>query len=183
MMLMNNFISKKLPAATFFLIIVVLGLNAQNNNLPYNKDSVIIAAKDIMSSTAFCALVTIDTAGMPQVRTMNPFPVEDDFVIWFATRRQSRKVTEINNNPDVSVYFSDHNNGKGYVNIVGKATLIDDRQFLTEMKREYWDNIPGWQDDFILIKIVPVYMNVINYSRGISNEPVTNKTPRIDFNK
>ena len=63
-----------------------------------NRDTVILAAHEIINETTYCGLVTVDSLGQPQIRTMNPFPVKDDFVIWFATARTSRKVREIKNN-------------------------------------------------------------------------------------
>ena len=93
-----------------------------------NRDTMIVAARDIISQTTYCGLVNIDSNGQPQVRTMNPFPVEDDLVIWFATSRGSRKVGEFRNNPKVAVYFANHNTAIGYVNIFGKAEVIDDKE-------------------------------------------------------
>ena len=112
---------------------------------------------------------------------MNPFPVKDDFVIWFGTSRTSRKVREIKNNPDVCVYFANHLTAKGYVNISGVASVLDDRELLIKMKREYWNGIKGWQDIFVLIKIIPVSIEVINYKHGLNNDPETFKAPSISF--
>ncbi len=122
-----------------------------------NRDTILAAAREIILQTNYCALVTIDSTGQPQIRTMNPFPLKDELVIWFATSRESRKVSEIKNNPEVCVYYADHNNAKGYVNITGTAVIIDNKELLLKMKRAYWENIPNWQDRFVLIKItIPI---------------------------
>jgi len=167
----------------FALFVAVSGsgfsvLNAQS---PVNRDTVILAAHEIMSETTYCGLVTVDSLGQPQIRTMNPFPVKEDFVIWFATSRTSRKVREIKNNPKVCVYFADHISAKGYVNINGSATVIDDKELLVKMKREYWNGIPGWQDIFVLIRIVPKSLEIINYKHGLNNDPKTFKAASISF--
>ena len=112
---------------------------------------------------------------------MNPFPVKEDMVIWFATSRTSRKVTEIRRHPKVSVYFADHSNAKGYVTVRGKATVFDDKDLLIKMKREYWESIPQWQDIFVLIKITPEVMDVINYAHGIGGDPKTSRAPTVTF--
>ena len=167
----------------FLMLLVfapVLG-TAQNQQPVYPRDSIISAARDIINATHFCALVTLDSSGQPQVRTMNPFPLGDNFEIWFATSRTSRKVSELKNDPRVSVYYADHINATGYVNIIGKATVIDDKDLLVKMKRDYWEGIPNWQDVFVLIKITPVSMDVINYRKGISGQPGTNRSPSITF--
>jgi len=171
---------------TFFAISGLLLFSAVNSPVlhaqsPFNRDTVRIAALEIMRETNYCALVTLDSTGQPQIRTMNPFPANDEFITWFATSRNSRKVIEIRNNPNVSVYYADHMAAKGYVSITGKAEVIDDRELLLKMKREYWNGIPDWQNIFVLIKIVPERLEVINYKHGLNNAPGTFKAPSILF--
>lgn len=146
-----------------------------------NRDTLILAAHEIINETTYCGLVTVDSLGQPQIRTMNPFPVKDDFVIWFATARTSRKVREIKNNQKVCVYFANHLSAKGYVNINGSASVIDDKDLLVKMKRDYWDGILGWQERFVLIKIIPLSLEVINYKHGLNNDPGTLRAPAISF--
>jgi general stress protein 26 len=101
-----------------------------------NRDTMIIAAKEIIKGTSYCGLATVDATGQPQMRTMNPFPVNDEFITWFATSRTSRKVKEIKSNPKVCVYYADHSSAKGYVTIAGVAEVIDDKELLIKMKRD-----------------------------------------------
>lgn len=155
--------------------------SAVNGQSSANRDTIIIAAHEIINETTYCALVTVDSSGQPQIRTMNPFPVKDEFVIWFATSRTSRKVKEIKNNPKVCVYFADHLTAKGYANINGSASVIDDRELLIKMKRDYWDGIQDWQNRFVLIKIIPTSIEIINYKHGLNNDPNTLKAPMISF--
>jgi general stress protein 26 len=167
-------------------IMVLLSLlsmkgSAQNEPSSFTRDTLIMAAREIISSNPFCALVTIDPTGQPQVRTMNPFPMGEEIVIWFATSRKSRKVSEINNNPKVCVYYADHSNAKGYVSITGTAEIIDDKELLVKMKRDYWQSIPNWQDKFVLIKVTPKMLDVINYAHGISGDPETSRAPTVAF--
>ena len=152
-----------------------------NGQTSVNRDTIILAAHEIINETAYCGLVTVDSLGQPQIRTMNPFPVKDDFVIWFATSRTSRKVREIKNNPKVCVYFANHLTAKGYVNINGSASVIDNRELLIQMKRDYWNGIQGWQDKFVLIKIIPKSIEIINYKHGLNNDPNNFKAPTISF--
>jgi general stress protein 26 len=152
-----------------------------NGQSPVIRDTVLLAAHEIINETAYCGLVTIDSSGQPQIRTMNPFPVKDDFIIWFATSRTSRKVIEIKNNPKVCVYFANHLTAKGYVNINGSASVIDDRDLLIKMKRDYWSSIQDWQNRFVLIKIIPNSIEIINYKHGVNNDPNTLKAPTISF--
>lgn len=155
---------------------------SQSNQDPYSRDTLITAAREIISANQFCALVTLDSTGQSQVRTMNPYPLGDELVIWFATSRKSRKVQEIRNDSRVSVYYADHNNATGYVTVNGKAEVIDDIDLLVKMKREYWETYKiDWYNTFVLIKIVPVTMDVINYKRGVYGETATNRAPSLVF--
>jgi general stress protein 26 len=174
---------KSIVLSVLFLIVEVI--NSSYSELygqpSFNRDTIILAAHEIINETSYCGLVTVDTMGQPQIRTMNPFPVKEDFVIWFATSRASRKIREIRTNPKVCVYFANHLSAKGYVNINGYASVIDNRELLFQMKRDYWDGIQGWQDKFVLIRIVPKSLEIINYKHGLNNDPDTFKAPGISF--
>ena len=161
-----------------FSAILPSNLYAQSS---VNRDTILVAAREIIKETTYCALVTIDSTGQPQVRTMNPFPVNDEFITWFATSRNSRKVREIKNNPKVCVYYANHMSAKGYVNITGTAEVIYDKELLIKMKRDYWESIPNWQNIFVLLKIVPKTIDVINYKHGLINDPETLAAPSIVF--
>jgi hypothetical protein len=47
------------------------------------------------------------------------------------------------------------------------------------MKRDYWESMPNWQNIFVLIKIVPKTVEVINYKHGLNNDPNTFRAPLI----
>jgi general stress protein 26 len=159
-----------------FSVIIPMKLTAQSS---VSRDTMLVAAREIIKETTYCGLVTVDSTGQPQIRTMNPFPVNDELITWFATSRNSRKVKEIKNNPKVCVYYANHLSAKGYVNITGRAEVIDDKDLLTKMKRDYWNGIPNWRDIFVLIKIVPNTLEVVNYKHGLNNDPNTSGAPRI----
>ena len=171
----------KCKIVLFALSILVAISNTLNAQSQFNRDTILLAAQELIKETTYCGLVTVDSVGQPQIRTMNPFPVKDDFLIWFATARTSRKVREIRNNPKVCVYFANHLAAKGYVNVNGIATVIDDKDLLIKMKRDYWSGINDWQNRFVLIKIVPKSIEVINYKHKLNNDPNTLRAPTITF--
>lgn len=173
-------IKLQLQGTLFFILFTFSGflsVQAQSKS----NDSIILAAREIIKANNYCALVTLDSSGLPHIRTMNPFPLGDDLTIWFATARTSRKVTEIKKDERVSVYYADHSNAKGYVSITGKAEVIDDKELLIEKKRQYWESIPNWQERFVLIKVKPLSVDVINYEREVYNDPVTLQAPSVKF--
>ena len=175
---------KKLISSLFLVIVLLLAsvpLTLQARTPEICRDSLLSAAREIITEIDNCALISTDSAGIPHVRTMSQFPFSSDFNIWFATSRYSLKVNEIRHNPNVCVYFADHARGNGYVAVNGKAEIIDDPALLVKKKRDYWDGIPGWKELFVLIRIVPEKLEVVNYPRGVSNDPKTSKAPSVIF--
>ncbi len=145
------------------------------------RDSLIAAAREIISAQKYCALITVDSSGNPHSRTMNPFPPDDGMVVWMATNSRSRKVQEIRNNPRVTLYYANHGAATGYVAINGKAVLVDDMSEKLKRKREYWtQSFPDWKY-LLLIKVVPEKIEVINYKRGLFNGPETWDPPSVEF--
>ncbi|MBX3008519.1 MAG: pyridoxamine 5'-phosphate oxidase family protein [Melioribacteraceae bacterium] len=179
----NNII--KLTRFVAVIIIMLLALrtiNAQETNQNMERDSIIIAAKEIISHVKYCALVTLDSNGTANVRTMNPFPPEEDMTVWMATNTKTRKYEEIKKNPAVTLYYANHASAEGYVTITGKAFLVDDYNEKLKRKRDYWEqSFPDWKY-LVLIKIVPEKLEVINYKRKMMNEPNKWAVPSILFN-
>jgi len=149
----------------------------------YQRDSLIAAAREIMGLQKYCALITIDSLHRANVRTMNPFPPEADMTVWMATNSRSRKAEEIRRNPNVCLYYADHAQARGYVNMKGTAILVDDLQEKLKRKRQYWTQaFPDWQY-LLLIKVIPEEIEVVNYSKHIVNDSLTWMPPTIGFAK
>ena len=146
---------------------------------PPDSAKVLAAAREIIGQQTYCALITLDASGLPQIRTMNPFPPDEEMVVWMATNTRSRKVEEIRKDPRVSLYYADHVKPTGYVAITGKAVLVDDMQEVLKRKRAYWDtSFPGLKN-LVLIKVIPERIDVINYKQGLTGDPVTWRTTSI----
>jgi general stress protein 26 len=145
------------------------------------REAILDAAREIMGLQKYCALVTINSLGQPQVRTMNPFPPEDDMTVWMATNSRSRKVKEIQGCLQVCLYYADHQSASGSVIITGQAVLVDETSEKLKRRRDYWDQaFPDWQY-LILIKVIPQRLEVLNYQRGLLNADVTWQAPSIEF--
>ena len=169
----------KIIMLIFFSLFNQLGFSQEQTTL--SRDSVIMAAREIISSVKYCALITIDSAGCADVRTMNPFPPEDDMTVWMATNTRSRKYNQINKNHNVTLYYANHSKADGYVAIKGKAVLIKDSAEITKRKRDYWDqSFPDWKY-LVLIKVIPERLEVINYRRRMYNAEITWKVPSVEF--
>ena len=146
-----------------------------------DKAALLAAAREIMAAQTYCALVTLDESGRPQVRTMNPFPPDEDMVVWMATNTQSRKVAQIKRDSRVALYYANHGTAIGSVVITGKAELVDDMAEILKRKRAYWDQaFPGLRN-LTLIRVVPEKVDVINYKAGVNNDPTTFAAPSVDI--
>jgi general stress protein 26 len=159
------------------------GTGEEKPRAPLGRPELIAAAREIMAGQTYCALITQDEEGRPQVRTMNPFPPEDDMTVWIATSTLTRKVQHIRHDRRVTLYYANHGQATGYVAITGRAELIDDRAEMIKRKRAYWDSaFPGFKN-LVLIKAIPERLDVLNYSRGALGDPETWRTPSVEFKK
>lgn len=169
----------------FFLVLIFLigcKQNSQTKTEKFSKEQTILAAREIIKGSGMCALITLDEGGLPQVRTMDPFEPESDFTIWLATNPKSRKVVQLENNPNVTLYYADKNDN-GYVSIYGTAELVNDQKEKNKRWKEEWkDFYPNRTDGYLLIKVIPTRLEVINYSRGINGNPDTWQPAQVYFN-
>ncbi|MDX1701571.1 MAG: pyridoxamine 5'-phosphate oxidase family protein, partial [Melioribacteraceae bacterium] len=102
------------------------------------RDSLFTIAREIIKTDRTCTFITVDEEGKPRARTLAYFPPEDDWKIWLGTSTNSRKVSQIKNNPNTMIFFYDPK-GRSYVSVAGAARIVDD----PELKRKYWKD--GWK--------------------------------------
>jgi general stress protein 26 len=187
---MNKHFRTKNTSYSILLLVILLlfvalqwGNAQEQKSVPVNRDTLIVAAREIIAAQKYCALVTLDSMGRPDIRTMNPFSPEEDMSVWMATNSRSRKIEEIQRNPHVCLYYANHGQAIGSVVIKGTAVLVDDMEEKLKRKREYWSqSFPDWKY-LILIKIIPERIEVIHYKRGLSNSPITWSVPAVEFKK
>jgi len=137
-------------------------------------------ARQIMQ-TGSCILITQDKEGRSRARIMDPFEPEPDFTIWFGTNPKSRKVMQIKNDPGVTLCYTD-TDGSGYVVINGKAELIDDPEEKNRRWKEQWNAFyPNRDTAYLLIRVIPEWLEVVSNSRGITGDPETWTPQKIVF--
>lgn len=139
------------------------------------------AARNIIDNAPSCALISLDKDGLSRVRAMDPFTPEDDFTIWFGTNAHSAKVQQIKNNSNVSLYYLDADN-TGYVIIQGKAEIVDDPELKSKYWKEDWEDFyPDYPDAYSLIKVKPIWLEIISEKDEILGDPKTWKVPRVEI--
>jgi general stress protein 26 len=154
-------------------------LAAQCDNMGYSPDILEAAARGIMEAARYATLITLDESGRPQARTMDPFALGDDLVVWLGTHRRSRKVTQIAADPRVALHYLAPD-ATGYVSINGAAQLVDDpaekaRRWKDEWQQYYTDR----EADYILIAVSVERLEVVDYSRGIAGDSATWAAPAL----
>lgn len=166
-------------AFTFVLGTPAPGTAQEKPKTPPDPAKVLAAAREVMEAQQYCALITMDPSGMPQIRTMNPFVPDESMVVWMATNTRSRKVEQIKKDPRVSLYYSDHAKAIGYVQVTGRAVLVEDMKEIVKRKRAYWDQAFPGLENLVLIKVIPERIEVINYKQGVVADAETWHAPSV----
>ncbi len=100
-------------------------------------------------------LITQGEDGFPHIRPMTLLAYEEDRgVLWFATSRNSRKVSHIRRNPKVAAFFAVLEEG-AFASFFGEGEVVEDPvlkgSFWEDQWREFWE---GPDDpDYVLLKI------------------------------
>jgi len=151
----------------FLPYVSVIAQNEQFTQREIPRDSLLMYARTIIDSAKCRVLISVDETGKPQARTMSPFTPEDNWVIWLGTFPASRKVKQIQKNPNVIVYYYD-TQGMSYVSVSGKAKIVND----PTLKAKYW--VEGWKKfypnkdkDYILIEVTPERLEICSFKYGL----------------
>ena len=113
-------------------------------------------------------LGTVDEDGIPQVKAMIKTAAGGLKEFWFCSNTSSKRVAQIQKNPNASLYFYDEKTFEGLM-LVGKAEVSHDN----EKRKEFWSDgmeryYPlGYTDpDFALIRFAA---SKGNYYHGLKN--------------
>jgi general stress protein 26 len=162
------------------LATAAISTSAQQSR-PLSRDDLIAAAREIMTTTRYCALITFDRAGRAQARTMDAFAPDENMSVWMATNPKSRKVAEIRRRPRVTLYYFDRQS-EAYVTVHGTARLVND----ANEKARHWKNewqafYPNRDKDYLLIEVRPERLEVVNVTKGIIGDSRTWNPPSVTF--
>lgn len=134
-----------------------------------------------MGTARYCALITSDSNGRPHARTMDPFPPDENMLVWFGTNSRSRKVTEIRRNRRVVLYYFDRE-GPAYVTIRGSARLINDPKEKARRWKDEWKAFyPDRENGYLLIAVTPTELEIVSEKKGIVGDAVRWTPPKIRF--
>ena len=171
----------------FALLVLTSLLFAQKENrdskTQVSSDSLLIIARSIIDSARCHVLVTVDENGKPHTREMDPFAPEENMTIWLGTSPKTRKVKQIEKNPNVVMFYYD-TKGISYVALEGKARIVNDPAQKAKHLKEYWKlYYPDQDKDYVLIQIVPDIMELISYKHNILGTTDSFLPSSVKFNK
>lgn len=142
--------------------------------------AILNAAREIMTTNS-CTFVSVNENGMPYARVMDPIGPDENFVVWLATSPRTRKVQQLETNPNVVLHYVDKSDN-GYVSLYGSAELVRDSMQMKIHWKPEWDRFYRHKaTDCILIKVQPTRIEIIDYRHGISGDPVTWQPTVITF--
>ena len=176
---------KSLARASLLLCLVAFTpcINGQVKPAPrLDRQSLIATAREIMKTARYCALITVDSNGRPQARTMDPFPPEENMVVWLGTNPNSRKVMEIRHDEHVTLYYS-VNQDQAYVAISGRARIVIDAKAKARYWKDEWKEFyPDREKGYVLITVIPQKLEVVSVKQGIvGGNSITWTPPSVTF--
>lgn len=173
-------------AIRLLLLLLILGVpvqlaSSQETPKRFSRGELIEAARETMAASRYCALITLNSAGLTQARTVDPFAPNENMVVWIGTNPRTRKVAEIRRNRRVTLYYFDRES-EAYVTIFGIARLVNNAaEKATHWKSEWQSFYPDRARDYLLIAVTPVKLEIINVKKGIVGDPHTWKPPSVSF--
>jgi nitroimidazol reductase NimA-like FMN-containing flavoprotein (pyridoxamine 5'-phosphate oxidase superfamily) len=120
---------------------------------------------EVLKGHNLLRIATVDSAGMPCVRSVGYARGDGENILYFITRKDSRKVEQLKNNGNVA-FAVDHDcptwedlQKLKYIKGTGTATLIEDPQEIQKafgllmQKFPFLKDLPGDPSDFAGVKV------------------------------
>ena len=138
-----------------------------------HTDNALAAARTIVRKTKYAFLVTAGASPWPSARLVEPLVDRESFDIHIGSHPGSRKNTEIDHNPHVTVAFGSDALQANLV-VHGIARIVDD----ATLKRRYWKGVwrlffpDGSQgSDYSVIAIEALRIELLSFSGNVIPEP------------
>lgn len=110
-----------------------------------NPEHWLTAARATIVQVKFCWAITLAPDGIPSARVIQPMPLADDWSVRFLTRRDGRKVAEIQRAGHLTLGYQ-HDPEFAYVTLTGRPRVLDDvaykRRIWSPVSERYYHNGP-----------------------------------------
>ena len=137
-------------------------------------------ALEIINNTNFSVLTTTEN-NQVDTRTMDHFKMGSDFVLYFGTNVNSRKVKQIQKNNNVTVHFNSKEND-GYVSVKGYAFVNKDSVLINKYWKDDWNIFYPDKSNYRVLKVIINSFELISEKHNILGDSLTWKSPKIKLN-
>jgi general stress protein 26 len=140
------------------------------------RAQVLKAAREVIAKARYATFVTVDDAGRPQARIVDPAPPEGEvFHVWFATNVRTRKVAELKADGRSALAWFDRG-GMATLTLRGRAEVVADPAEKARRWRKAWAPFyPGGASDpdLVLIRFQPSSLEISSPRHRLANDPAT----------
>ena len=152
---------------------------------PPSRERILAAARELVADVRYATLSTLNDAGAPESRLMEPFAPDEAFDIWMGTNAASSKVAEIERNGAVALLYA-NTTLEGYVSLTGRAVIVRDPSEKSHRWKASWapfykDGNRG--DDYVLIRFIPARLEISSPKQGMNNDAATWRPVTLDFGR
>jgi general stress protein 26 len=172
-----------------FVFIVLFSCNKKDESLKFrtnfsDKEKKIIQTADaVIKSAYYTTLITLDKDLQPRARIVEPFLPEKNHIIWIATNPKSRKVKQLKNNATATLHYFDKNK-LAYVSLMGNAYLVNNDSIKKVKWKKGWEKFyPNRKKDYLLLKFVPKYLELISISDNYTGDKNTWQPDKVILRK
>ena len=148
-----------------------------------DRARIIAAAREVMTHARYATLTTIDAAGHPAARIVDPVAPDAGLTVWIGTNAKTRKVAEIGRDGHVALTYFDAT-ALEYVTLLGVATVVTDRQEQARHWKAEWQPFykEGARDPtFTIIRVRPTRVEIVSPGRKLVNDSVTWRPVGVNF--
>ena len=170
------------------LILIIACTNQKNNstkiyrNAFTDKEKTILrASREIIKNAYFGSFISLNKENYPKSREVEPLSPNDKFVIYFATKPNTRKVNEVSNNPKTAFHFFDKSQ-LGYVSLYGKSVVITNKDSIKNHWNRAWDRYYP-NKKYVLIKFVSEYLEMVNIKTGLTGNSTNWRPEKVILRK
>ena len=161
------------------LVVFILFFNISFGQ-EYTPEEYKSIALEIINNADFSVLTTTEN-NQVDTRTMDHFKMGSDFVLYFGTNVNSRKVKQIQKNKNVTVHFNSNEND-GYVSVKGHAYINKDSVLVNNYWKDDWNLFYPDKSNYRVLKVIINSFELISEKYNILGDSLTWKSPIIKLN-
>ena len=134
-----------------------------------NEKNILNVSRNIIEKSYFATFISINSNRFAKARTIEPISPYNEFIIYFATKPNTRKVEEITKNPKATIHYFDKSQ-LGYVSMYGKAIVLRNNNLIKKHWNTAWNKYYP-DNKFVLIKFIPYFLEMVSIQKKLTGNP------------